>query len=261
MAANPSQRRAAFPLILAVISVLHGMLLILGSMREYESVTKLTRPLKVRVMRTERLSRQIVRSSDSKIRELRRDAFLSDKTRAFDRQTKALQNGTFQVGEANQDLSFSDLASGIGDNPFKSSASESGEMKSGLTASNDYLKDMATGESANLNTVEFKYYGFYHRIRQKLEQFWGRSLHETAAELAKSGREVSAGAEHITALRVTLSATGDVIEIEVLGASGVKELDDAAVESFKEAGPFPNPPRDLIVDGKVTLEWGFVVNS
>jgi hypothetical protein len=33
------------------------------------------------------------------------------------------------------------------------------------------------------------------------------------------------------------------------------------VESFNQAGPFPNPPQDLIVEGKVKIEWGFVVKS
>jgi outer membrane biosynthesis protein TonB len=46
-----------------------------------------------------------------------------------------------------------------------------------------------------------------------------------------------------------------------MDTSGIKELDDAAIESFNDAGPFPNPPKGLVVDGKVTIEWGFVVKS
>jgi hypothetical protein len=49
--------------------------------------------------------------------------------------------------------------------------------------------------------------------------------------------------------------------VKILGASGVKELDDAAVESFNHAGPFPNPPKDLLINDVATIEWGFVVNS
>jgi TonB family protein len=261
MAANPSKRRAAFPLILAVIVFLHAVLLALAPIHEGE-LSLINKPsLKVRVQYTERVSRQTVRSSDSEKRESKKDAFLSDRTRAFDRETKVQRNGTFQEGDGAQNLTFSDLAKGLGHNPFKAAARDYVRRKNGRSASNDYLKDIPTDDSVNLNTVEFKYYGFYLRIRQKLEQFWGRSLHETAARFAKDGRQVSAGMEHVTALRVTLNASGDVIEIEVLGASGVKELDEAAIESFNEAGPFPNPPKDLIVDGKVTLEWGFVVQS
>jgi len=42
----------------------------------------------------------------------------------------------------------------------------------------------------------------------------------------------------------------------------VKELDDAAIESFNKAGPFPNPPKDLISNsGTAIIKWGFVVKS
>jgi len=49
--------------------------------------------------------------------------------------------------------------------------------------------------------------------------------------------------------------------VRIIGTSGIKELDDAAIESFNEAGPFPNPPKGMIRNGRVTLEWGFVVKS
>jgi protein TonB len=65
----------------------------------------------------------------------------------------------------------------------------------------------------------------------------------------------------ITSLQVTLNEKGEIVKVKILGASGVKELDDAAVESFNEAGPFPNPPKDLLVNGHATIEWGFVVKS
>jgi TonB family protein len=261
MAPNKAKRRAGFPLILTLLTVLHGAVLAV-KLRPLRDPSPVAAPTpRVWVLKDTATARQIVRSSDSDRREERPDAFLSDKTRVFDRQTKAWNNGVFRDGGPGADLSFSDLGAGVAGNPFAAGARAYARKKTGAAASNDYLKDVPEGDDTNLNTVEFKYYGFYHRIRQKLEQFWGRSLHETAVQMAKEGRQVSAGDEHVTALRVTLNADGDVIDIEVLGTSGVKELDDAAIESFNEAGPFPNPPRDLVVDGKVVLEWGFVVNS
>ncbi len=261
MAANPTQRRAAFLLILAVISVLHGVLLTLRPIHRRDIRQSKIVPLRVRVLSEERVAGQIVRSIDSEKREAKEDAFLSDKTRSFDRQSKSQKSEPFQAGGGSRDLSFSELADGLGQNPFQATARAYGRRKARSMASNDYLKEIPAEGSTKLNTVEFKYYGFYLRIRQKLEQFWGRSLHETAARFAVSGRQVSLSSDHITALRVTLNASGEVIEIEVIGASGVTELDEAAVESFNEAGPFPNPPKGLVVDGKVTLVWGFVVQS
>ena len=120
---------------------------------------------------------------------------------------------------------------------------------------------MALGDLTQLNTIEHKYFGFYQRIRQKLEHFWGRSIHQKAQELAKAGRTIAGADEFATALRITLDQKGNIINVELIGTSGVKELDEAAIESFNEAGPFPNPPQGLIVDGKIVLEWGFIVNT
>lgn len=238
------------------------------------------KPLVVRVERERerKITKQIVQSSESDRREVKEDAYLSDKTRSFDRQTRARVVDKFNETNSRKkgkksnkdDLKLSDLGAGTSDHPLKQAAEEYTKEKNGdsgkashnkVSSTSDYVKDIPLGDLTELNTVEYKYYGFYHRIRQKLEQFWGRSLHAKAEEMARAGRRVPGSEELITALIITLDQDGEVINIQIKGSSGIKELDDAAIESFNEAGPFPNPPDDLIVDGKVTLEWGFVVKS
>ncbi len=235
------------------------------------------KPLIVKLQKLDS-KKQIVQSEDSDKKEIKDKAYLSDKTRSFDRQTRARVNDVFKAGAAGgskkkqgaKDLKLSDLGTLSGEDPFKSAAKEYADKKNGssqdspdrkVSSTNDYLAELPPGDLTNLNTVEYKYYGFYYRIKQKLEQFWGRSLYEKASQLAKNGRRVPASQDLITALQITLDEKGNIIGINILGSSGIKELDDAAIESFNEAGPFPNPPKDLIVDGKVTLEWGFVVKS
>lgn len=241
--------------------------------------TKKEKPIKVTIRDNPFESkRQIVESEDSKIRKKTDDSYLSDKDRFFDRQTRARKNDIFKAGQTGggiakqgkKKVSLRDLGSAVGEDPFKKAAEDYTKAKNGfddkkqnrtVSSTNDYLEDIPLGDVTNLNTTEYKYYGFYHRIRQKLEQFWGRSLQEKAEEMIKSGRQIASAEEMITALRITLDEEGEIIAIKVLGSSGVKELDDAAIESFNEAGPFPNPPKGLIVDGQVTLEWGFVVKT
>lgn len=131
----------------------------------------------------------------------------------------------------------------------------------GLASSSDFVEDVALGDVTNLNTIENKYYGFYHRIRQKLEQYWGSTIHERAKSLYKKGRRLPASENLITAITVILNESGNIVDIQIEGTSGVKELDQAAVESFNKAGPFPNPPKGLLVDGRAVIQWGFVVKS
>jgi TonB family protein len=133
--------------------------------------------------------------------------------------------------------------------------------KSGLSRSNDFVDDIPLGEVTHLNTQEFKYYGFYNRIKQQLEQFWGKSISEKARSLYRSGRRLPGNEQLITSVTVILNEKGDILNILIDGSSGVKELDQAAVESFKKAGPFPNPPKGLVVNGRAVIQWGFVVKS
>lgn len=274
-----SNEKSFFPLILSIIFLLHlGALLIhltFDSETKKRKTADTEKPIKVRIID---VKKQIVQSRDSKDRRVKDKAFLSDKTRSFNRQTRSRVTDIFHEGskgggrrkQGKKDLKLSDLGSMVGDDPFKKAAKDYSKQKNGdgeskqsrkVSSTNDYLEKIPLGDMTELNTVEYKFYGFYFRIRQKLEQFWGRSLEQKAKEIARQGRKIAAEEEMITALQITLDKQGEILAIKVLGSSGVQELDDAAIESFNDAGPFPNPPKGLIVDGKVTLEWGFVVKS
>ena len=130
----------------------------------------------------------------------------------------------------------------------------------GLSATNDYINDVPIGEVTNLNTIEFKYYGFYNRIRKRLEQYWGNSLRQKAEAFFKQGRSFSSEVK-ITSLLVTIDSKGNITKVVLKSTSGINELDEAAIESFNKAGPFPNPPTGMLINGEATIEWGFVVRG
>lgn len=131
----------------------------------------------------------------------------------------------------------------------------------GLARNNDFMEDIPLADMTRLNTVEYKYYGFYFRIRQKLEQYWGDSLRKQAEKMWKSGRRLASDINKVTALKITIDQKGNILEVKVKSTSGINELDNAAIESFNRAGPFPNPPSGLIKNGRAQIEWGFVVKS
>ncbi|MBT5095162.1 MAG: hypothetical protein HOM21_12995, partial [Halobacteriovoraceae bacterium] len=82
----------------------------------------------------------------------------------------------------------------------------------GLSQNNDFVDDVPLGDMTALNTVEYKYYGFYHRIKQKLEQHWGNSLRKKATALYKSGRRMPAAENRITSLAITIDMGGNIVE-------------------------------------------------
>lgn len=235
--------------------------------------------------------KQIVQSEDSEVTEKKDKAFLSDKDRSFEREVVSRKIDTFnkaakgnalhdQIAEKTQgdkkkavkDMKLSDIGMGATEaasqevarvpaNKSKKGTENGDELSQGFSATNDYVQEVNLGDFTHLNTVEYKFYGFFHRIRQKLEQFWGNSIQEKSQALFRSGRRMPASQDLVTSLQVTLNEKGEIVAVKILGASGVRELDDAAVESFNQAGPFPNPPKELLINGKATIEWGFVVKT
>jgi protein TonB len=250
-------------------------------------------PMDDKEWQTYKAKQQIVQNDDTGKQEKPKDtAFLGEKDMSYERQTVARKVDTFNKAakgnaqvesvprpenkkqastkKAIKDLKLSDIGLEAMGAPeierapasLAKKGIETGDEKStGLSSTNDYVEHVKLGDFTNLNTVEYKYYGFFHRIRGKLEQFWGRTLREKADAIYKSGRTIASADQYTTGLSITLNAQGEIVGIQVKSPSGIKELDDAAIESFNQAGPFPNPPTGLLVNGKATIEWGFVVNS
>ena len=99
MHSKQSQKKNLFPLILSFILLLHLTSLILRLRIEEskkQTLPERKQPLVVKVLGDKKISRQIVQSSDSDNHEEKDGAFLSDKTRSFDRQTRAMNVDTFK---------------------------------------------------------------------------------------------------------------------------------------------------------------------
>ncbi len=200
---------------------------------------------------------------------------LGKKTQAVEKETKVARVDIFRKGQlkSGQKLSLKQLAPkqefqplDPGDfafrKPPKKRPRNVGERGSMQPANNDYLEDVKEGSRTLLNTKEFVYYGYYHRIRQKLEQSWNSELRSVFLSYYRQGRKLAKESKYVTRLVVVLNKNGKITRIQVLDDSGAEELDEAAVEAFNRAGPFPNPPSGLIEkDGLIKIRWDFVLQS
>lgn len=240
-------------------------------------------------------NKQIVETEKSKMKEITKSKFISEENNFFARETKSANNGSFKAaakGERKakdkitkaealkhkvvkkENIKLSDLA--MKPKVYEKTKALKNKksvqkikqgLKNGKTGgvalgqTNDYLEDLPLGDFTQLNTQEYEFYGFYHRIREKLEQFWGRNIQEQADKIYKQGRSIASENNLITGLIIHLDSNGEIVEIVVKSTSGLEELDEAAINSFNQAGPFPNPPAGMLQNGKATIEWGFVVNT
>jgi TonB family protein len=126
----------------------------------------------------------------------------------------------------------------------------------------EYVKGFKEGESTLLNTREYVFYGYFQRIRESLDRAWERSLREQLTKYFHRGRQLASEQDYMTQILVSLDSGGQVTRVQIIGASGTKDLDDAAVRAFNDAGPFPNPPKGLVDEsGQVFVRWDFVLKT
>ena len=131
-----------------------------------------------------------------------------------------------------------------------------------VAGANDFVKGIKESDRTALNTQEFVFFGYFQRIRERLDQSWGKSLREELGKYYKKGRTLASEMDHVTRVLVTLNSSGSVTRVQVLEDSGTEDLDTAAVDAFNNAGPFPNPPKGMLnATGEIKIRWDFILRT
>lgn len=111
----------------------------------------------------------------------------------------------------------------------------------------------------SLNKDEDKFYSYFQRIKIKLDNVWQLRVRDVVVGLIEENK-LSFGENKVTYLLITLDRNGSLVKVQHISSSGLVDLDQTAVNAFRLAEPFPNPPKDLIEsDGFVRVKWKFIV--
>jgi outer membrane biosynthesis protein TonB len=123
-------------------------------------------------------------------------------------------------------------------------------------ASDDALLDVADeGDRTSLNTRGFRYWDFFHRVREQVKQHWSPNEEYQRRDPTWS---IYQRQNRLTVVRVVLDGQGNVVSVARVRKSGLVFLDDEAVRAFQAAGPFLNPPAGLADDsGRIVFNFGF----
>ena len=122
-------------------------------------------------------------------------------------------------------------------------------------APNNDLLDEEVGSAVNLNTREFLYADYLNQVRRLVNFYWRQNL-----DNLPRGMRIHRP-RYRTVVGVTFTADGLLDKVEVLEESGATPLDNAVVQAFRIAGPYPPPPEGLVgQDGRAQLgDMGFTV--
>jgi TonB family protein len=120
----------------------------------------------------------------------------------------------------------------------------------------DALRDVDDGDETALNSKKWKFASFFNRVKKQVADHWHpeeayRRRDPTGAVYGRQNR--------YTLLRIQLKPDGTLANLALEQPSGLEFLDDEAIEAFKQAQPFPNPPHQLLEGGKViNFSFGFL---
>lgn len=123
-------------------------------------------------------------------------------------------------------------------------------------SSDDFLPDVnEEGETNLLNTIPYRYVGFFERVKRRVRQHWDPNR---TYRLRDPTGELYGHKDRYTVLSIVLDKKGYLLDARIAGPSGLKFLDDEALRAFGAASPFLNPPSGLVKeDGKIRFDFGF----
>lgn len=283
------KKNSRFALIFSI--VLHLVILLLLVIQEKKKQELADQAIEVKWVDLETLEEmeldkkaQIVQQDDKSVNEAipEKDYKLSKNNQDVAKETKAEKNGEFQnrknrveapqkkptpqVAVSPKQKLLNQLKPSLFDSQY-SAAKIAPPPKPALTGAevsqnDDYLKDVAAGAETLLKTREFVYYSYYNRIKSKLRQHWEPRIKKKIVKILRKGRRIASTNDKITRLVITLDENGELKRIQVKNASGYNDLDDAAIEAFRAAAPFPNPPQGIITKSReVEIPWDFVLET
>jgi protein TonB len=195
------------------------------------------------------------------------DAFLGAQDQTVVKETvKKAQNINEKI-EPNKTMSPKRELAKLGVNltkiiPVEESNSANNAGRYSESDPHDYVEGLNESERTLLNTKEFVFFGFFQRIKERLEMAWHPLLKEHLSKFYQKGRSLASDKDHKTELLVILNSKGEVVRVRLIEESGQKDLDNAAIGAFNKAGPFPNPPKGIMnAKGEVEIRWGFVLKT
>lgn len=207
--------------------------------------------------------------------------FLSEKTQRVKEETQAAQSGMTQ-NRSNQESSVNKP---VKENPQTTTqkaekptaqdtdkdgyrsvdiSKELGEMKrfnDGFSSVGESLPtDVKVGSFTALNTDRYLFYTFYARVEELIRYRWESRVQQSIDQLDRIDRINAGNRNWVTQAEFILDRNGNLRSALILKSSGIKSFDMAAVNAFKEARIFPNPPQEMIKeDGYIHLIFSFTV--
>jgi len=122
------------------------------------------------------------------------------------------------------------------------------------------IDGVKSGTITALNTDRYLYYSFFSRATELIYFRWDSAVQASLPGVSARMAGKSNNDKWTTLVEIWLKPNGEFHSAHVMKESGIVEFDRVATNAFRQAGFFPNPPKELVEpDGFIRLKWGLTV--
>jgi protein TonB len=156
------------------------------------------------------------------------------------------------INQVENKISLSDLSISKNETGLAISKEQVGDNNSTENTLTEFIENVAEGERTSLNTIEFKYYGFYSRLKKQVEGQWHSDLFKLLDSTEQFNRTLE------TAVVIKIDTEGNILGINLEESCGIPSLDQVAIQTFKKIAKIQNPPKELFNNKDfLFLQWIF----
>jgi len=120
----------------------------------------------------------------------------------------------------------------------------------------NFIPEVKPGNQTALNTRAAPFAAYIAKMHRSIHKLWGFGALEDWDELPSSSPLNNHNLS--TTLEMVLNRDGTIDKVTVVRASGYLAFDAAAIDVAFNAGPYPDPPRQIrSANGKIYVHWQF----
>ncbi len=197
-------------------------------------------------------------------KELRAAKYFSEQDQKVENETRVVKQGRFKNSKSASNEKRTVANSDVSIKKGAKKAPPLGAVDDEDESATDEHIVADKGLVTLVNSKAFKYYAYCKRIKDKIQTLWEPQIKSKVMKHFGKNRFAASvdEEEHTTKAIIILDAQGILESVQVIGSSGLEDMDESAVEAFRAASPFPNPPLGIIdPDGKIRIRWDFVLSD
>ncbi len=133
--------------------------------------------------------------------------------------------------------------------------------RTGDSSLSEFIPEVKIGGFTALNTDQFVHYTFYARTNEQIRSRWTNNIRNFLNETPQTQINQLSQQTQVSRIEIVLDPKGRFVKGIIHQRSQHPDIDQSAIEAFRQASPLNNPPAEMITpDGLIHLHYAFHIH-